>query len=404
MDLAAELEKTPGGSVPSSTGTTIRRRPLPSRAGCAVRSATRRLCSMSRSISFIPTPPAYADIVLPAASFLECDDLVLSYFDLTLSAQAKAGDPPGVALSNAEIFRRLAAAMGYDDPALFESDAGASRPIAGPDAVSRHVRGSGGEGNGDAVSRNRASSSKAWSSPRPPDGSNWPASGQSSTGLPRLPEPHADARPAKGHLRILSPASLWLMNSSYGNDATIRKRLGAPTVTLHPDDAACEGLAEGDAVVLSNERWQSAARRHDFRCGAARCRHRSQGPLAGGVTRQCQCERAGVASKERHCRKHHRARHRSSAPARGGRRSERDLIRCRDHGRRPGRHLRRLRARAGRPVERGGRRAPRGRRPVRRALSRKADLRHSQPPGCKRRRPDRRFAAAERALRAPPIS
>ncbi|MFG1201107.1 molybdopterin-dependent oxidoreductase [Xanthobacter aminoxidans] len=70
---------------------------------------------------------AYADIVLPAASFLECDDLVLSHFDLTVSAQVKAGDPPGTALPNSEIFRRLAAAMGFAEPELFETDPTSSR-------------------------------------------------------------------------------------------------------------------------------------------------------------------------------------------------------------------------------------------------------------------------------------
>ena len=66
---------------------------------------------------------AYADIVLPAASFLEFNDLVLPYFDLTLSAQVKTCEPPGRALPNQEIFRRLARAMGYNDPGLFESEA-----------------------------------------------------------------------------------------------------------------------------------------------------------------------------------------------------------------------------------------------------------------------------------------
>ena len=65
----------------------------------------------------------FADIVLPAASFLEFDDLVMAYFNLTLSAQVKVTEPPGEALSNMEIFRRLARAMGYTEPELYESDA-----------------------------------------------------------------------------------------------------------------------------------------------------------------------------------------------------------------------------------------------------------------------------------------
>ncbi|GAC1666621.1 MAG: hypothetical protein NVS9B2_07040 [Steroidobacteraceae bacterium] len=64
-----------------------------------------------------------ADYVLPAASFLEFDDLIASYFQLTLSAQVKAMEPLGGALPNLEIFRRLARAMDYSEPELQESDA-----------------------------------------------------------------------------------------------------------------------------------------------------------------------------------------------------------------------------------------------------------------------------------------
>jgi anaerobic selenocysteine-containing dehydrogenase len=71
-------------------------------------------------------------------------------------------------------------------------------------------------------------------------------------GQPRAPLPHADARPRPGRLRILSPASAWLMNSSYGNDEIIRKRLGPPTIAMHPDDAALGRWSEGDAVMLVN--------------------------------------------------------------------------------------------------------------------------------------------------------
>src|SRR5206468_4046436 len=74
-------------------------------------------------IDLFPTDTCdYADLVLPAASFLEFDDLVASYFDLSVSAQAKVVDPPGQALPNQEIFRRLAAAMGFSEPELHESD------------------------------------------------------------------------------------------------------------------------------------------------------------------------------------------------------------------------------------------------------------------------------------------
>ena len=77
----------------------------------------------------------YADMVLPAASFLECDDLVASYFHLSLSAQVKAIEPLGESLPNTEIFRRLAAAMGFDEPELQESDADVIARVLEPTGV-----------------------------------------------------------------------------------------------------------------------------------------------------------------------------------------------------------------------------------------------------------------------------
>ena len=72
---------------------------------------------------FMTDTAVYADYVLPAASFLEFDDIIFPYFHDTVSAQVKAAEPLGQSLPNQEIFRRLATTMGFNEPALFESDA-----------------------------------------------------------------------------------------------------------------------------------------------------------------------------------------------------------------------------------------------------------------------------------------
>ena len=64
----------------------------------------------------------YADIVLPAANFLEFDDLLFPYFQNSVSAQVKVVNPPAECLPNQEIFRRLARAMQFNDAELYESD------------------------------------------------------------------------------------------------------------------------------------------------------------------------------------------------------------------------------------------------------------------------------------------
>ena len=73
--------------------------------------ALRRDDLLTVAIDLFPTDTTdFADYVLPAASFLEFDDLVASYFHLTLSTQVRAAEPMGEALPNMEIFRRLARA------------------------------------------------------------------------------------------------------------------------------------------------------------------------------------------------------------------------------------------------------------------------------------------------------
>jgi anaerobic selenocysteine-containing dehydrogenase len=71
-------------------------------------------------------------------------------------------------------------------------------------------------------------------------------------GLPRVPQPHADQRPARGRLRLLSPASPWMLNDSFANDPKLTRRIGAAAVAMHPADAAERGLAAGDIALLES--------------------------------------------------------------------------------------------------------------------------------------------------------
>ena len=194
----------------------------------------------------------FADYVLPAASFLEFDDIVSPYFNLTLSAQNRVMAPLGEALPNQEIFRRLAAAMGYTEPELFESD----KTLLANIAAQAHIA-----GGYEALAK--AGTVDLWKEPvlqfadlkfPTPSGKIEIASAQAEAdGHPRTPLPLIDERPAKGNLRLLSPASPWLMNSSYGNDGSIAGKMGADIVVLHPADARKRNIGEGASVRVANE-------------------------------------------------------------------------------------------------------------------------------------------------------
>jgi anaerobic selenocysteine-containing dehydrogenase len=200
----------------------------------------------------------FADIVLPAAGFLEFDDIVSPYFHLGLSAQVKAIEAIGESLSNQEIFRRLARAMGYAEPELFEDDA------AMLDALARQT----GLG-GFAALKEKATVDLT---PEPvlqfadlrfptPSGKIELMSARAAAdGHPALPQALADARPKAGRFRLLSPASPWLMNSSYHEDRKIAEKVGPETVLLHPDDAAALALEAGAAVSVANDVGRLAMR------------------------------------------------------------------------------------------------------------------------------------------------
>jgi anaerobic selenocysteine-containing dehydrogenase len=64
----------------------------------------------------------YADIVLPSTTFLEHTDLYFAYGHHYIQIARPALRAPGETKSNVEVFRLLAARMGFDDPCLRDSE------------------------------------------------------------------------------------------------------------------------------------------------------------------------------------------------------------------------------------------------------------------------------------------
>jgi anaerobic selenocysteine-containing dehydrogenase len=160
----------------------------------------------------------------------------------------KAIEPLGQSLPNSEIFRRLATATGFADAELHEPD---EQIIA--EVLRRTGLGI------DFASLARQGTIWIHREPRvqfpdlrfpTPSGKIELASGDAEAhGHPRVPQPHADPRPAHGRLRLLTPASPWLLNDSFANEPRLARRLGAPAIAVHPDDAAERGLAAGDRAL-----------------------------------------------------------------------------------------------------------------------------------------------------------
>ena len=194
----------------------------------------------------------FADLVLPAASFLEFDDLVAGYFHLAVSAQVKVMEPLGESLPNQEIFRRLARAMGYSEPELYEADdeiiaTTLRRTGLGLDFATLARRGT------VPVSAEPLITFADHTFPTPSGRIEIASARAEADGHPRVPLPLADARPTGARLRLLSPASSWRCNSSFGNVAKMTAREPTATIALHPADAADRRLRDGDPVIVANE-------------------------------------------------------------------------------------------------------------------------------------------------------
>jgi len=193
-----------------------------------------------------------ADVVLPAASFLEFDDLTAGYFNLNLGVQSKVLEPVGQSLPNQVIFRRLADAMGLDDPRLAEPD----------EAILEKLLRQTGYTDGFDALRRQGTYWLNGDEPRiafedlrfpTPSGRIEVASARAEAmGLPRVPEPGFDPEPGDGRLRLLTPASEWRLNDTYANDPRLARRAGRAELLINPEDAGRFGVTEGAAVRIES--------------------------------------------------------------------------------------------------------------------------------------------------------
>ncbi|MES2150887.1 MAG: molybdopterin oxidoreductase family protein [Pseudomonadota bacterium] len=211
----------------------------------------------------------YADIVLPATTQLEHVDAHLAYGHLYMMANNAAIAPIGEAKSNTEIFRLLAARMGFDDPCFAESD----EQLAAQAFDSTHERAV----HFDWESLKR----RGWQKLNMPDApfanGGFPTpSGKcefySASMLADGLDPVAGYTPpfesvatnsalaARYPLAMISPPARNFLNSTFVNVTSLRGTEGEPRLDIHPDDCAPRGIADGQMVRIFNDRGSFVAR------------------------------------------------------------------------------------------------------------------------------------------------
>jgi anaerobic selenocysteine-containing dehydrogenase len=203
-----------------------------------------------------------ADIVLPATMFVEHDDIYQAGGQQHILLGPKLIEPAGECRSNHDVVAALAARLGAEHPGF----AMTARALI--DATLQ----ASGHGTVDELERAR------WIDCQQPferahflDGFGFPdgrfrfrPDWSSVPGMPSGPRADLPGFPdhwavteqadAAHPFRLTTSPARNFLNSSFTETPGSLGREGRPSVLIHPDDAASQGIAEGDVVTLANAR------------------------------------------------------------------------------------------------------------------------------------------------------
>jgi len=232
---------------------------------------------------FITDTAAYADLVLPATMGAEMEDMILSWGHLYLTYNAKCVEAPGEAISNNEIFRRLAKRLGFEEENFKWSDSECLENYVNWDAPAcdgidlAYLREHGYARLNVGTKDNRAPH-KEGNFPTPTGKCMFLVEGaknfvagpfrqmyegfQPGEDLDALPDYVASresaasnpALAAKFPLSMISPKSHGFLNSCYANVTEKIKGQGEQFVMINAADAELRGIADGAKVRVFNDR------------------------------------------------------------------------------------------------------------------------------------------------------
>ena len=210
------------------------------------------------SEQFMTDTARYADVIFPACTQIEQVDVVPAWGHLYLGWNEKAIEPLGESVPNTELWRRLALAMGFSEPELFEDDeslitsalhdvdldqlrtTGFVR-LSLPEDLLPYAQGGFATASGKAALINHS----------------LPA-----VGMPALPTYEVGDEMQGGinfqdmyPLSLMSPKThVRFLNSSYSHLAHHCDAEGEMYCELDLSDAASRGIQDGDQVRVFNER------------------------------------------------------------------------------------------------------------------------------------------------------
>lgn len=204
---------------------------------------------------FMTATARYADIVLPATTYLETEDFYRSYGTYYMQYGRQVVAPLREAWSNLRLTQALAARMGLTDPVfsmtprdilkeLFWCAGLAVDPATLLDGTPVSIAGRTGQQF------------------RTPSGRlEFYSQALANQGLSPMPDWQAEPAASPAYpLRLLTTPGYFQSHTAFSGVAFLREPEGVPSAILHPADATARGLSDGQIVRLQNDRGQVSLR------------------------------------------------------------------------------------------------------------------------------------------------
>ena len=206
---------------------------------------------------FMTDTARLADLVLPATTFVEHDDLYQAGGHTFLQASRALIPPPGWCLSNHQFIARLTKRLGIAHPA---------DELAEGAVVDRVLADSGKPSAAEIIDRRGIDCAPPFADAHflngfghPDDrfrfAPDWAALGPDHDGLPGFPDQFdaIDAATPDKPFRLVAAPARHFLNTTFTETPSSTRLEGRPTALLHPDACARLNVAEGDLVRIGNE-------------------------------------------------------------------------------------------------------------------------------------------------------
>lgn len=202
----------------------------------------------------------HADVILPATTQLEHWDIHTSYGHTDVLLNRPAIAPVGEARTNTDVFRALAARLGFDDPCFADDDETLCRTAFGSTVDFQTLL-----DQGFATLPIAEAPFAHGGFPTPSGRCEFFSARLAAQGLDGLPD-HLPNHELQGSsaafpLAMISPPARNFLNSSFVNVQSLRDIEGEPLLEIHADDALSRGIETGQMVRVFNDRGE-------YRCKA----------------------------------------------------------------------------------------------------------------------------------------